>query len=73
MKDGSLICCKYLIHNSLVVQGISHRKVVLWVWGSNLAGCNIFRSPNFLGISNIFVKVVIFHSFYICIGKTKIL
>ncbi len=24
---------------------------------------NIFRSPNFLGISNIFVKVVIFHSF----------
>jgi hypothetical protein len=63
MKDGSLICCKYLIHNSLVVQGISHRKVVLWVWGSNLAGCNIFRSPNFLGISNIFVKVVIFHSF----------
>jgi hypothetical protein len=73
MKDGSLICCKYLIHNTLVVQGISHRKVVLWVWGSNLTGCNIFRSPNFLGISNIFVKVVIIHSFYICIGKTKIL
>jgi hypothetical protein len=59
MKDGSLICCKYLIHTTLVVQEISHRKVVLWVWGSNLTGCNIFRSPNFLGISNIFVKVFV--------------
>ena len=29
MKDGSLICCKYLSHTTLVVQGISHRKVVL--------------------------------------------
>ena len=57
MKDESLICCKYLIYNTLVVQGLAHRESC--AMGLGFKSCNIFRSPNFLGISNIFVKVFV--------------
>ena len=56
MKDGSVICCKYLIHNTLVVQGLAQETCAM---GLVFKSRNIFRSPNFLGISNIFVKVFV--------------